>query len=261
MYIVDLITGGFVQFLLESQINRILNKKKMTKEISKLKGHVIVVGYGRVGKLLVEDLHEANQDVVIVDLSSAVLENRELSDVPVIVGEASDEEVLSEAGIERASTIAVVLPNDALNVFITLSARNLSDSLQIIARGEKPPTAKKLHQAGANHVVMPAHSGAERISQMILRPASARFAAGKKEAELLMTELAELGLDLEELLVEAGSELVGMSALEIERNRPLLLMAIQRDETIHKATRDFVIERDDRLIVIGHQGFSANLSA
>tara|TARA_R110002096_G_scaffold147671_16_gene307673 strand:- start:1778 stop:2785 length:1008 start_codon:yes stop_codon:yes gene_type:complete len=256
-----LITGGFVQLLIEAQLLNILDRKKMTKEIQRMKNHVIVVGFGRVGQLLVRELHAAKRDVVIIDTNQELMDQRELKNVPVIIGDASDEETLQEAGIERATTIAVVLPQDALNVFITLSARNLNPEIEIIARGARSSTALKLKQAGANEIVLPAQSGAERIAQMILRPAAAQFTTGKKGREALVAELQEIGLDLDEITIEPGSEMIGSDIGTAERRHAFLVMALHRATTvISPVEADSEIQEGDGLIVLGHRGFRTQIS-
>jgi len=161
------VTGTLVQWLTEAQIQRALGGKRMENEIEKLSNHAIICGFGRIGKMIATQLQAGGIPFVIVDQAAdRVAEVRDAGFL-TLQGEATDETVLKAAGIARARVLATVLPNEAANVFITLSARNMNSRIQIIARGEVPSTERKLLQAGANRVVLPAHIGADRIAQIL----------------------------------------------------------------------------------------------
>jgi voltage-gated potassium channel len=149
--------------------------------------------------------------------------------------------------------LATVLPDDAANVFITLSARSLNPSLQIIARGEAPSTEKKLLHAGANKVVLPTHIGAERIAEMILFPDTARFIRGSKMQDLGKA-LRDLGLDLEVEAVHEKSAAVGLTVAELEQHGGggFLVVRIDRGgETIDRPPADTRIGPGDGLVLVG----------
>ena len=150
-----LLTGALVQFLTITQLQQIFGVKRMKAEVDKLEGHVIVVGFGRIGVMLAKELKAGGAKFVVLEQNeSRAREVRDLGHL-CLVGDATDENSLRDAGIARARTLATVLPNDAANVFITLSARSLNPGIEIIARGEVPSTESKLIQAGANKVVLP----------------------------------------------------------------------------------------------------------
>lgn len=128
--------GGFVQMLAEGEVNRFLGARKMTKGIGSLSGHAIICGFGRVGQILARDLTYLRHPFVVVDTNADRLREAEAQGCHVLIGDAVEERVLLLAGIERARVLACVLPNDTVNVFITLSARELNPNLEIIARGE-----------------------------------------------------------------------------------------------------------------------------
>jgi voltage-gated potassium channel len=154
------------QFLTITQLQQIFGGRRVKAEIDRLENHVIVIGFGRIGAMLAKELKAGGAPFVVVESdekrAAAV---RELGHL-CLVGDATSEKSLLEAGIERSRTLASVLPNDAANVFITLSARALNPGIEIIARGETPSTESKLIQAGANKVVLPTHIGAERIAEL-----------------------------------------------------------------------------------------------
>lgn len=140
---------------------------------------------------------------------------------------------MKAAGVTRAKVLATVLPNDAANVFITLSARNLNPGIRIIARGDVPSTEKKLLQAGADRVVLPAHIGADRIAHLILHPNASEIL--DKQSELgveLGHHLSGLGLRLEEVEIGVDSNLAHRKVGDVERESGgrMMVVAVQRKE-------------------------------
>ena len=195
------LTGAIVQFFTATQLQNLLGLKRMKNEIDQLKGHVIVCGFGRIGRLLSRDLTTAGAGFVVVDHDEHRIVNARGMGYLCVQGEATDEQTLKQAGIDRARILATVLPDDAANVFITLSARSLNKTITIIARGEAPTTEGKLIHAGANQVVLPAHIGAERIAEMILYPDSANMIRSAEQMQGFGHNLHNLGLNL---VVEIG---------------------------------------------------------
>lgn len=225
------VTGSLVQLLTEAQIQRVLGGRRMETEIEKLKNHAIICGYGRIGRMIATQLEQGGLPFLIVDQAAdRVAEAREAGWL-AMQGEATDEAVLREAGIARARVLATVLPNDAANVFITLSARNMNPGIEIIARGEVPSTERKLIQAGANRVVLPAHIGADRIAHLILHPNARELLGGQSKSRLdFEHHLTELGLDMEEIEIGPASPWVHRSVGDVEKEAAgrLLAVAIQR---------------------------------
>lgn len=210
------VSGALVQFLLEGQIRRVLGERRMNAELKKLNNHTIVCGFGRIGRMVAADLKAGQRPFLIIDKDVKRLEAAREAGYMTLEGEATEESVLLEAGVTRASILATVLPADASNVFITLSARDLNPELMIIARGEDPATERKLLQAGANRVVLPAHIGAERITHLILFPEAAELIDDAERSHHLKEELGDLGLELEEAVISKYSPFVGKSVGEFE---------------------------------------------
>lgn len=227
------ITGTLVQWLTETQIQRALGGKRMEHEIDKLKNHTIICGFGRIGRMIASQLEAGGLPFVILDQApDRVAEVREAGWL-TMQGEATDETVLRAAGIARARVLATVLPNDAANVFITLSARNMNPNIQIIARGEVPSTERKLLQAGANRVVLPAHIGADRIAHLILHPNARELLGGKTKSSVdFEHHLTELGLDMEEIEIGPDSPWARRLVGDVEKESVgrLLAVAILRKE-------------------------------
>jgi voltage-gated potassium channel len=227
------VTGSLVQWLTEAQIQRVLGGKRMQQDIEKLTNHAIICGYGRIGRMLAHQLREGTMAFVVLDQAAERIAEAREDGFLTIQGEATDEAVLRAAGVTRAKVLATVLPNDAANVFITLSARNLNPGIRIIARGEVPSTEKKLLQAGADRVVLPAHIGADRIAHLILHPNATEILDKQSQAGgELEHHLSGLGLRLEEIEIGAESGWAHRKVGDVERDSGgrLMVVAVQRKE-------------------------------
>jgi voltage-gated potassium channel Kch len=250
-----LVTGALVQVLTFSQIQHLLGANRMKSEIDALKGHVIVCGFGRIGVMLAKELSAGGAPFVILERSDKrFAEARELGYL-CIQGDATDEAALMSAGIRRARVVATVLPDDAANVFITLSARSLNGALQIIARGEVPSTESKLLQAGANKVVLPTHIGAERIAEMVLFPETARFIRGSDRMKDFEKVLRDLGLDVEVVIAAEGSAAASSTIEAIERTAKGAFFVVQINrkdgDPMTRPPGDTRIHAGDGLVVVG----------
>lgn len=166
-----------VQFI-EKKIENMFGKEYMQKEIDKLDGHIIVCGYGRNGQKVAEELIAAHKKFVIIERENANISQitrQPPNDFFRIEGDATDDEVLKRAGITRASVIITTLPDDANNVFITLTAREFNNSIRVIARASQESSLTKLHRAGAANVVMPDAIGGWHMANLVTRPEVIEF--------------------------------------------------------------------------------------
>jgi Trk K+ transport system NAD-binding subunit len=252
------VTGSLVQLITASQFQQLLGTRRMQKDISALSGHVIVCGYGRIGQMLANELKSARMACVVLERDGARVKQAVALGFLAMQADATDEEALREAGVARAKVLATVLPNDAANVFITLSARSLNAGLTIIARGEAPSTEKKLLQAGATRVVLPAHIGAERVAELILYQDMTHLLDGTGAQEDMARDLRRLGLELEVIPAAAGSRCVGLSvaALEAAAAGAFLVVALSRSSgrSVLQPTGDMVIAEGDGVAVVGRPG-------
>jgi voltage-gated potassium channel len=226
------LTGALIQVFAHYQLRSLLGIDRMQSQIDRLTGHAIICGYGRIGDQLAKELSAARQPFIIVERSPAKIAEAEAAGHLCLTADATDEASLKVAGIERARVLATVLPDDATNVFITLSARNLNPRLEIIARGEIPSTENKLIHAGADKVVLPTHIGAERIAEMILYPTTARFMGEAPQLRDLKRGLHEFGLEIEAATVPEDSALAGETVGEAERrgNGAFFIVQIDRPD-------------------------------
>jgi voltage-gated potassium channel len=248
--------GGFVQMIAEGEFNRVLGARRMTKGIEQLKNHVIMCGYGRVGQHLAQELRAAGQTFVIVDTDMERLREAEAEGYLVLVGDCTDENVLTLAGINRARVVASVLSSDAANVFLTLTARELNGEVEIIARAEAAVTQKKLFRSGANRVVLPTAIGATKIANLISRPSAESLLIDSAGREHLNEDLEAFGLKMQEFLVAAGSELIGrpISDAEMRGRGGVVIVAIRHaDGTLDRSPdSDFLLAEGDTIFVLGH---------
>ena len=251
-----LVTGAMVQVFTSLQIKELLGINRVKTDIDKLKDHVIVCGFGRIGVMLAKELTAGGASFVVLERAEQALPEDVLElGYLCLQGDATDEDALIAAGVQRARVLATVLPDDATNVFITLSARSLNPNLHIIARGEVPSTESKLIQAGADQVVLPTHIGAERIAEMILYPETARFIRGSDRMRDFEKVLRDLGMELEMVVAAEHSAAAGATVEELERRGQGAFFVVQIDrqggETITRPPGSTRIVAGDGLLVVG----------
>jgi len=249
------LTGALVQFITMNEINKVLGLRRMSNQIDRLRNHVIICGFGRLGVMLARELRAASIPFVIIEQLEPRIEEARALDYLYLQADATEETTLQAAGVTRARTLATVLPQDAANVFITLSAHSLNPNLEIIARGELPSTENKLLQAGASKVVLPAHIGAERIAEMILFREAARFLPGSDQTEGFEKTLRQLGLDIDTVVAAPDSPVIGqtVAAIEAKAAGAFFIVQISRrhGETIMRPEPRAVIEAGDGLVLVG----------
>ncbi len=254
------LTGSMFQLIAASQIQQILGTRRMQKDIDKLANHVVVCGFGRIGQMLCHELKAGRTGFVVIDHAEERIGAARKAGLHFIQGNATDEDVMRQAGITRARALATVLPDDAANVFITLSARSLNRDLTIIARGELPTTESKLLQAGANRVVLPARIGAERVAELLLHQDVARLISRARGGNLdgLAFDLQGLGLDIEVATVEAGSRCAGLTIEGVERlgAGAFLVVAMERKDgaTLLQPDPDTPVHDGDGLALVLRPG-------
>ncbi|WP_243651026.1 potassium channel family protein [Hymenobacter gummosus] len=208
-YLVSVLT----QYLFDGELRNLLKMFMTDQEIRHIQGHVIVCGFGRNGSKAYHELRANGAKVVIIEQSQELM--RALADtigdtVPVVFGDATADETLRQAGIERARALISALPKDADNVFVTLTARELNPQLKIIARASLKTSESKLLRAGADSVVMPDEIGGSHMANLVMRPEVIRFLE-------MISGLGPNRLRLEELAYhDLQPELRGRSIRELD---------------------------------------------
>jgi voltage-gated potassium channel len=253
------IVGAFLQMVTEGEINKAIGVRRMNRDIESLQKHVIVCGFGRMGQILARQLSKSELDFVVIDHDKERVEMAEALNYLVKFGNATDELILMQVGITRAKILATVLPDDAINVYITLTARELNGNLRIFARGELPSTAKKLKLAGADQVVLPASISAQRMAYMITHPVTLDFLSQDDGRQTLNELLSQVDVQVDELVVKPDSPIIGTTIgdIEIRGKGTFIVVALRRaadgTTTIHP-DQSLELRSRDVVIVMGHRG-------
>lgn len=159
------------RYIIEGEFQTYFKHYKVNKEIQKLKNHVIVCGYGRNGRQACEQLRSGNEIYVAIESNPDIIESmRADGNILFIEGDATQDEILAEAGLERAKALITALPSDASNVFVVLTARDKNPSLKIISRASDDASEHKLKRAGANNVIMPDKIGGTHMAALVTKP-------------------------------------------------------------------------------------------
>ncbi len=245
---------SLVALLVSGELRSQREKKKMTKTVDQLRDHVILCGYGRTGALVVEELQRQGLRSVVIEHSADIEAHLKQAGIPYLIGDATSEELLLQAGVMRASALVATLSNDADNVYITLTANAIKPDLRIIARAEHPTTEPKLRRAGAARVICPHIIGARKMAALLTRPSVVDFVETVSEG---------VELEMDEFHIGAGSSLNGRTLRE-SRLRDMSggsVVAIKRadGETMYNPEPNSVILQGDTLVVVGPSGISDKL--
>ncbi len=183
------------EYILGRNSLQILKKKKVKQRIDALEHHVIICGYGRNGSQAAQRLQNYNQPFVVVERDPAIIEKYESDNILFQEGDANEDEVLLEAGVERARYLITTLPDDAANLFVVLSARQLNPDLTIISRASQISSVKKLQLAGADKVIMPDKIGGDHMASLVVLPDLITFMDQLSMEGEDTTNLEEVGIE------------------------------------------------------------------
>ncbi len=238
-----LTTGA--KIIIEGEIREVFKKRSMRKKLEQLKNHYIICGYGRMGRIIAKELRANDIPFVVIEKKG---ENLPEDDIIYIAGDATKDEVLREAGIERAKGLITVLSQDAENLYVVLSAKGLNPELFIVARAAEEGAEVKLKRAGADRVVSPYHIGGLRIAHTVLRPTVVDFLEFATRSE-------HLEIQIEEIPVGETSVFVGKTIGEsgIGRDIGAIIIGIKRSDgrMEFNPTSQTTIKSGDTLIVLG----------
>ncbi|MBC8330329.1 MAG: potassium channel protein [Planctomycetes bacterium] len=239
--------GGFLARAVLANVPR-RNERRMEKAIEKLDHHVILCGYGRLGQVVREELEAAGRPFVVIDHREDVVAELLAMRVPCLHGDATDEELLAKAGIDRASGVIATVGTDADNVFITLTARQRNPECRIVARAEDPRSERQLLRVGADRVVPPYQLGGLRLAQAFLRPSAldlADLALGERHHEVIIDEI-RLPADLPE-------DQRTLAAMQLGSRYSLIAVAVHRPDgsRAFNPRADTPLRPGDSLLVLG----------
>lgn len=243
------IATDLIRSIVTGELRDLLGKERMDDLLKHLHDHTIVCGYGRMGKIVCEELERIQQRFVVIDTGIADAEWKYRFGLR-IHGDATEDEILRSARIDRARALVTVVGSDAGNLYIALSARLLNPKLQIVARAEEEEAEAKLKKVGANKVISPYLAGAHRAVQAVFKPTVQHFMD-------LTTRSAMMDLQMEELHVEAGSELAGklLRDSKLSHDYGVIVVGIVQPsgDVINAPTGDACVESGAILILIGNQ--------
>ncbi len=241
--------AAITQIVVEGELREFVGRARMTHRIDELRDHVVICGFGRMGRVVAEEIARSGAAMVVVERDPAREAELIAAGVMYVIGSALDDRVLEQAGVRRARAIVVATASDADNVYVTLSARAANPQIRIHARGESEAGLQHLRMAGADVAISAYHWGGLRLAASILRPSVVDF-----------LELAIPGrgaeIDLEEIRVAGGSPLVGLTIAQLEQGAARLrIIALKRgedpialipDPTTRVIAGDFLVAIGDR---------------
>ena len=232
-----------VESIVEGGLDERIARRRMQRVIDRMSNHVIVAGWGRVGRAITHYVRRHGAEVVVIDRSP----HDDEADLPVVVGEATDDTVLTAAGLDRASVLIAALDTDADNLYVTLTARSLRDDLFIVVRTNTQANEAKFYQAGADRVVNPHEIGGSRMGALAMQPHVAEFLD-----EVLHDETHDVAVH--EILVGAASSAVGKTVAELSSDdHRALVIAIRKEQGEYLPNPPFstVLDAGDVVISLG----------
>ncbi|MDA8441787.1 MAG: potassium channel protein [Peptococcaceae bacterium] len=236
-----------VATVIEGDLGELFGRRNMQRKIDKLKDHIIICGAGRVGHQVIERMRNENVPFVVVEKDEKIVQQLREEGVLAVDGDATSDALLLDLGIDQARGLITALPDDAQNVFVTLTSKGLNPSLLVVARMDRVESESKLRRAGADKVISPAILGGRRMAISILKPSTCEYVDN-------LIHDKHLEMEIVEVLVNAKSELVGkaLNNCGIRETIGAIILAIMRgDQVINNPAADETIAAGDLLIVLG----------
>jgi voltage-gated potassium channel len=239
--------GTVVQYLIEGQITNIWGIRRMKDNIAKIKDHIIICGYGQVGREVALTLKSEGVPFVVIDQNQEAITKAASDDQLYVQGNATRDDILDEAGIQRARGLVAAVGSDADNIFITLSARGLRSDFLIVARAFAEESESKLKRAGADRVILPLRLGGRRMAMIALHPLVIDFVETTIHSR-------ERDFVLEDMSVASGSPLAGMTikqGQEISDGAAILAVKKKGGALLGNPPQETMLEVGDEVVVMG----------
>ncbi|MDA3910893.1 MAG: potassium channel protein [Bacteroidales bacterium] len=246
------VLSNFTRFIVNGVLKNYFKYSKMKKRINALSEHVIVVGYGRNGKQTMEELTAHGEQVVLIERKDELIEQIDNdTDYLFIQGDATQDEILSLAGIDRAKSLITALPVDADNLFVVLSARGLNSKIKIISRASEEHADIKLKRAGADNVIMPAKTGGQRMAKLVTQPDVVEFLDHVLLQTVNETSIEEVSC--ENLLSKMDNKTI--QQLNIRKDSGANIIGLRRKDGSYLVNPkpDTIISCDDKILVLGEK--------
>jgi len=240
--------GSLVAFFVEGELTDLIRTRKMEKTLSSLRDHIIVCGYGNEGRHATEELERSGAPIVVIEKDDALAQKLRSEGKLVIQGDATQDEILKEAGVETAKGLIAAVHEDTHNVFVTLTARGFNKDLTIVSKASDDASVSKLLRAGADKVISSAEIGGRRMASALIRPCIVHF------LDIIMNNQG-LALRLEELPIEEASPFDGKSIRDLHiraRSGALVLGYHRAGQPIQvNPEAGAVLHSGDILLVLG----------
>jgi len=250
--------GQVAKVFVEGELRKILGRRKLEKQIAELKDHYIICGYGRIGQIIVKELQAAGCPLVVIEQDPAGIELLEANSVLYLNMDATSDDALQAAGLERAKGLVTAVSSDADNVFIALSAKGLRPDIFILARASDSKNERKLLRAGASRVVCPYAMGGRRMAEILNKPTVVDFLD-----QTMMR--SELGLQMEEAVIAEGSSITGKTLMgsNLRQEFGVIIVAIKRKhgEMVFNPGPGEVFNAGDVIVVIGKRAELQRMNA
>ena len=239
-----------LRMLIEGEFRRTFGRRRVEKIIQKIKDHYIICGYGRIGRLICQELLEHNKNVVVIENDLNAIAELQEDKVLYLAADATQDESLINAGIMNAKAIVTAVKSDADNVYIALTAKGLRRDIYVLSRASDEKNELKLIRAGAARVVSPYQIGGKRMAQVLIRPTVVDFI----DSAIMG---GELGLLMEEVLISSGSPLIGKNLIEsnLRNDFGVIIVLIKKSD----GTKKFnplpteALEENDVLVMLGQK--------
>ena len=256
LFSVFLIIVGFAAFgysltsltriIVEGEIKNVFRNRKMEKNINDLKDHVIICGYGRLGKQAATELEKWKKPYVIVEANENISVHIQDSSKLVVIGDATEDETLIRAGIKNAMGLIATLTDDVKNLFVTLTARKLNPVLTIVTKAEEDSSEAKLLSAGANKIISPAQIGGKRMASVLINPEVINF------LDVVISE-KDIDLSMQEVKIHKNSIIEGLAIKDANIPREIKVIGLKKEDEgmIINPPSNAVLNANDILIVLG----------
>jgi voltage-gated potassium channel len=239
---------GLMEDLVENRIRRMLGRRRLEKRIGKMRNHVLVCGYGRMGRMVCQELAVMGEPFVVIEHEARRTTLAEESGHVYMLGDARNEAVLKSAGIDRARALVAALATDADNLLLTLTAKGVNEGIAVISRCEGPEKEKSFLRAGASQVISPQAIGARRAASILVKPHVTDFID-------VVTQYGDLELVIDQTDIQDGSPFAGRSLQESELRQQtgLIVLAIRRasGEMLFNPPPDSLLQVGDTLVTVG----------
>lgn len=242
--------GEMIRTIVSGEIQTALGRRRMERSLAAMKNHMIICGFGRMGQIICREFSLQKLPFVVIDQREDLLRGFSLQHGVPLIGDASSDEILKKAGVDRARSLVTVAGSDADNLIITMSARLLNERLYIVARAEDEQAQGKLLRAGANRVVTPYILGGKSVAQAVLRPAVVEFID-------LATRSEHTELQMEEVQLRPKCKLVGEQIADtlLHKRHGIFIIAIKKEsgQMVYNPPGSAILEGGDTLIALGHK--------